>query len=86
MNNTDLKLHFDYVDSDGNGRIDKDEFMRLVERLGLKRSDDIVELAFASIDTDENGTIDFPEFRAWLEKEAVAGEDDAGLEIPPHAH
>ena len=85
MAENDIRAHFDHVDSDGNGRIDKDEFMRLVERLGLKRSDNVVDLAFASIDTDENGTIDFPEFRAWIEK-PTPGDEDAGLELPPHAH
>jgi len=81
----DIKSHFDHVDSDGNGRIDKDEFMSLVERLGLKRSDDIVDMAFASIDADENGTIDFAEFQTWIEK-ATADDGDDAVEPPPHAH
>ena len=85
MTYADIKSHFDHVDSDGNGRIDKDEFMSLVERLGLKRSDDIVDMAFASIDSNENGTIDFAEFQTWIEK-ATADDEDDGLEVPPHAH
>ncbi|TDJ36008.1 MAG: EF-hand domain-containing protein [Gammaproteobacteria bacterium] len=85
MAENDIRAHFDYADSDGNGRIDKDEFMRLIVRLGLKRPDGVVDLAFASIDTDENGTIDFPEFRAWLEKTSAA-EASSGDELPPHAH
>ncbi len=85
MTDTNLKAHFDHVDIDGNGRIDKNEFVQLVERLGLKRSDDIVDLAFTSIDKDENGTIDFQEFRAWMEG-AATGEEDQGHAVPPHAH
>jgi calmodulin len=85
MTHANLKAHFDHVDSDGNGRIDRNEFERLVARLGLRRSDNVVDLAFTSIDTDENGTIDFQEFRAWLEK-AAPGEQDKGFEVPPHAH
>lgn len=85
MTDKDLKAHFDHVDRDGNGRIDKNEFMQLVERLGLKRPDGVVDLAFTSIDTDENGTIDFQEFRNWLEG-SVPGEDENHAEPPPHAH
>lgn len=85
MTYADIKSHFDHVDSDGNGRIDKDEFMSLVERLGMKRSDNVVDLAFASIDTDENGTIDFAEFQAWIEK-AATDDGDPAQEHPPHAH
>ena len=85
MTDTNLKAHFDHVDSDGNGHIDKNEFVRLVERLGLRRSDDVVDLAFESIDKDENGTIDFQEFRAWMEG-SVPGEDEKHAEPPPHAH
>ena len=46
MTYADIKSHFDHVDSDGNGRIDRQEFMQLVERLGMTRSDDIVDMAF----------------------------------------
>jgi len=59
----ELVQQFESADRDGNGRIDKVEFVRIVDGLGLKGLTTIeIEKAFRSFDTDGNGVVDFNEF------------------------
>lgn len=59
----ELVQQFESADRDGNGRIDKIEFVRIVDGLGLKGLSTFeIEKAFRSFDTDGNGVIDFNEF------------------------
>ena len=56
---------FQRYDADGNGRIDIDEFERLLRRLGEDRGQANLAVQFAQIDADGDGGIDFDEFVAW---------------------
>ena len=48
-----------FEDKDGNGSIDKEELMSLMQTLGKDVSADIVEDLMMILDTDGNGTVDF---------------------------
>ena len=56
---------FQRYDTDSNGRIDMDEFERLLRRLGEDRGHAHLAAQFVAIDTDGDGGIDFDEFVAW---------------------
>ncbi len=56
---------FQRCDADSNGRIDIDEFERLLRRLGEDRGQAHLTAQFVAIDTDGDGGIDFDEFVAW---------------------
>lgn len=59
----ELVQQFERADRDGNNRIDKIEFVRIVDGLGLKGLSTLeIEKAFRSFDVDGNGVIDFNEF------------------------
>lgn len=73
----ELRSHFDYVDTDGNGVIDLDEFERLLKDLGISRGRDVVEHAFRDIDTDGNGRIDFSEFGQWWSRKHGSGAQES---------
>lgn len=60
-----VEQYFSLVDQDGDGVIDRPEFSRLLERLGVNRSETVVGRVFESIDTDGNGYIDLAEFSRW---------------------
>lgn len=64
----ELQETFAYFDEDGNGRIDRGEFKRLMEALGADMPDDEVEVGFDSIDSDDDGAIEFDEFAVWWVK------------------
>lgn len=64
----ELQETFAYFDEDGNGRIDRGEFKRLMEALGADMPDDEVEVGFDFIDSDDDGAIEFDEFAVWWVK------------------
>ena len=60
-----LQARFCSADTDDNGQIDIDEFVGLLQSLGLTRQDEVIKLAFSNIDSDDSGHIDFAEFCTW---------------------
>ncbi|NGX15988.1 EF-hand domain-containing protein [Wenzhouxiangella sp. XN24] len=64
----ELQETFAYFDDDGNGRIDRLEFKRLMEALGGDMPDDEMEVGFDFIDSDDDGAIEFNEFATWWMK------------------
>lgn len=61
----ELKENFEYFDGDGNGRIDRAEFKRLMVVLGADDSGDDLDAGFDVVDSDDDGAIDFHEFASW---------------------
>ena len=71
MNNLDqekieeLRETFDHFDSDNNGKIDFQEFKKLLDALDSGMNHQEMEVGFDVIDNDNNGYIDFEEFIEW---------------------
>ena len=61
----ELRESFDYNDRDGDGRIQLDEFVEMLDELDAEMSESEAETGFKEIDTNEDGRIDFAEFCAW---------------------
>jgi calmodulin len=61
----ELRETFEYNDRDGDGRIQLDEFIEMLEELEAKTSDADARIGFAEIDTNDDGLIDFDEFVDW---------------------
>jgi calmodulin len=61
----ELKENFEHFDRDGNGRIDRAEFKRLMEVLGAESAEDELDAGFDVVDSDNDGAIDFHEFASW---------------------
>ncbi len=61
----ELKENFEHFDVDGDGRIDRGEFRRLMDALGADAPEDELDIGFDVIDSDDNGAIDFLEFARW---------------------
>ena len=61
----ELRETFDHFDTDGNGRIDRAEFARLMDALGAEMTPFEIDVGFASIDADGDGSIDMDELAAW---------------------
>lgn len=56
---------FRSIDTNGDGRIDKEELGRLFEALGHTVTDDELDEVFKRLDVDETGVISQNEFRRW---------------------
>lgn len=61
----ELMQIYSHFDGDGNGRIDRSEFKRLMAALGAIAPDEELDIGFDAIDEDGSGTIDFHEFKGW---------------------
>ncbi len=61
----ELREDFAFSDADGNGRIDFQEFVDLLENLEAGMSGEEARIGFAEIDADGDGAIEFDEFAAW---------------------
>ena len=61
----ELKEEFVLADRDRDGRIDLEEFKRLMQGLEAGMSAAELRLGFHEIDTDGDGLIDFCEFADW---------------------
>lgn len=59
-----MKSFFKRFDEDGDDQIDREEFLLMVEELGITPEEVHTEL-FNSIDTDCNGCISFDEYCSW---------------------
>jgi hypothetical protein len=56
------KAIFDEFDDDGSGELSYWEFVKGLERLGVKLSDNRLEMIMKDLDTDGGGSIDLAEF------------------------
>jgi calmodulin len=61
----ELKEEFVLADRDHDGRIDFDEFARLLRGLEAGMSETDLHVGFREIDADADGRIDFREFVDW---------------------
>ena len=61
----ELREAFDYNDRDGDGMIEFDEFVTMLDELESGTSGQEAHLGFRDIDTNDDGLIDFEEFVAW---------------------
>jgi Ca2+-binding EF-hand superfamily protein len=61
----DLREAFEYNDRDGDGRIQKDEFVAMLDELDAGMTAQEMEIGFQDIDTNDDQLIDFDEFVAW---------------------
>eukprot|EP00931_Biecheleriopsis_adriatica_P069028 TRINITY_DN42918_c0_g1_i1.p1 TRINITY_DN42918_c0_g1~~TRINITY_DN42918_c0_g1_i1.p1 ORF type:complete len:602 (+),score=103.81 TRINITY_DN42918_c0_g1_i1:60-1865(+) len=59
---TDLQVLFKFVDKDGSGEIELEEFMDLLKEMQVGTSRAQAKELFALFDDDENGAIDYREF------------------------
>jgi Ca2+-binding EF-hand superfamily protein len=61
----ELREDFDFNDANGDGRIQFQEFVALLDGLEADVSEDEAVVGFDEIDTDDDGAIGFDEFVAW---------------------
>jgi Ca2+-binding EF-hand superfamily protein len=64
---------FEEFDMDGDGKIEKSEFvLRKLMLMGILHNEDVirVEKEFDVMDVDGSGEIDMDDLRAWMEQEA----------------
>lgn len=61
----ELTESFEYNDRDGDGQIQFDEFLAMLEDLEAGVSEEEARLGFAEIDTSGNGSIGLDEFIDW---------------------
>lgn len=61
----ELREAFQYNDRDGDGRIEPDEFVTMLDELEANMSPKEAKIGFQDIDTNDDGLIDFDEFVAW---------------------
>ena len=61
----ELREAFEYNDRDGDGRIEPDEFVTMLDELEANMSPAEARIGFQDIDTNDDGLIDFGEFVAW---------------------
>ena len=61
----EIREFFDDSDTDGNNRIDRQEFGKLLDTLDAGMSEEEADIGFDIIDADNNRGIDFNEFVAW---------------------
>lgn len=65
----ELQEGFEYNDFDGDGKIEFDEFVRMMQELDAGLSNREARQGFAEIDTNDDGLIDLEEFVAWWTEE-----------------
>ncbi|WP_405234426.1 EF-hand domain-containing protein [Lentisalinibacter salinarum] len=61
----ELRESFDYNDRDGDGRIEFDEFVKMLEELEAGATEEEARIGFREIDTRQDGSIAFDEFVDW---------------------
>ena len=68
LNREKLKAVFVKIDQNGNGLLDKTEFSKFIEGIGLNMTAKEVNLVFKTIDTDIKGQITFDQFAIYFSK------------------
>ncbi len=63
----EVKAHFDYFDTDGNGQIDIKEFAKLLKILSPDATEQQIESGFDWVDNNHDTHIEFEEFLQWWE-------------------
>ena len=61
----ELRESFDYNDRNGDGRIEVDEFVNMLEELEAGVSEEEARIGFRELDTHRDGSIAFDEFVDW---------------------
>ena len=61
----ELREAFEYNDRDGDGRIEPDEFVLMLDELEAGMSEREARTGFEEIDSNDDGLVDFREFVAW---------------------
>jgi calmodulin/calcium-binding protein CML/plastin-2 len=61
----ELREAFEYNDRDGDGMIEIEEFVTMLDELEAGVSAAEARLGFQDIDSNDDGLIDFKEFTAW---------------------
>lgn len=69
-----LRDMFDAIDIDGNGSLNKEEFVQMLNDIGLKLTEQEFNDTFKAVDKDGNLDVDFEEFQAFYNSNlALAG-------------
>ncbi len=66
LSSEELRENFDHFDSNGDGKLDRGEFGRLMDALGAVEPGEDPGRGFSSIDTDGSGEVEFDEFVRWF--------------------
>ena len=66
ISDDELRENFDHFDTNNDGKLNREEFGRLMEGLGAVEPGADPGRGFSSIDTDGSGAIDFAEFSRWF--------------------
>ena len=53
---------FEFCDDNGNGVLEKDEFVKICKIIEENASDEVIEKCFEEADLDKNNVIDFKEY------------------------
>ncbi len=61
----ELKAAFESHDADGNGTLERQEFVSLLRTLGSTLSDEQIEVGFRLVDEDGTGRISLDELERW---------------------
>jgi len=62
---SDVKTAFEAHDKDGNGYLDREEFVVMLRNLGSKLTDAQIEVGFRLVDEDNSGRINLSELERW---------------------
>jgi calmodulin len=62
------RKEFEFFDKDNNGKIDYQEFVKLLTVLSPKTDASYFEQGFSWVDEDDDGFVDFDEFLSWWEE------------------
>ena len=65
-----LKAAFRAFDTDGTGRVTREQFEDMLRNLGFHPTQVEVRKLFQSIDKDDGGTVELAEFERWVRKES----------------
>jgi calmodulin len=63
---SELRQNFDHFDANSDGKIELEEFSRLMDALGASEPGEETLIGFQAIDADGSGVIEFDEFEAWF--------------------